>query len=675
MITLLKEDSGCLSYSRKSLEQLAVLMRDEKYFTSNHGPVDICFALEMFMYGRKERIKALNGLCMLEVRNLTGTEELSETMMLAQAVPYTAMAFRGRDGRSLVIVARYDWKVDGELSLDTMQQLHTNAYNQLHYTYAAQLHISTDTREPNLRDTCPMAFDTELYLNTGAQAFRIQEKPVRVPAYELPPSGKPSDPSHLYGSDWEARCSQYHWAYDRAWEQAHQKVQSREMMDEMVLSLLAEYCCLEGLEKEFCIQLTTWKHAYWDCEQHVRDVFEDAYKEKVWGSIPYGSIVPSALLMMRTEAYLNSTYQMRRNVMTGVVEYRSRANYLYGFEPLTEEAMNTMTTKALKMGLSTWDKDLRRIVNSTEIPSYDPLSDFLQRLPRWDGSDHVAELCKRIPSDTQGYAHFMHLWLLSMVAHWMGKDSLHANSLVPLLIGGQGCGKTSFCNILLPPQLRPYFNDKIDFRTEGDIMMALSNFALINIDEFDSLKASQQPLLKYLLSKNAVRFRPPFGKAIVERKRYASFIGTTNNLHPLTDPTGSRRFVCIQVRQGENIDCVSPLPYDQLYAQLLYEVRDGARYWLDDAESTQLQAQNEAFRRIGDLSEMIDLTFLSPNEVTTGEYLSMDRILQILRKRYPSMKVTPTKSREVGSLLRLKGYPTKHTNSGNKYRLAPVQSC
>lgn len=674
MITVTKTVLNRTSFSRKSLEEVVELMRQECPSDSRPTKRSVCFAVEITKYKDNEQIKALNGLCMLEVNNLAGTEEVDESLALAQAVPYTVLACRGKDTRSLIIVARYSWQEQGALTLEQMQQLHTNAYNQLHYTYAAQLHITIDTREPLLTVDCPLVYDENLYYNPQAQAFCVQEKPVQMPAYELPPTGKPSDTSLLYRNNWEAKCSQFHWAYHKAWERAHQQVLSEEMMDEAVLTLLAEYCCQEGLEKEFCIHKTTWKHAYWEREQHVREVFEDAYERIEWGSIPYGCIETSALLMMRTEAYLNSTYQLRRNVLTGVVEYRSRIHYFYDYEPLTEQAMNTMTTKALKMGLRTWDKDLRRIVNSTEIPEYDPLADFLSHLPRWDGRDYVSELCQRIPSDTPNYAHYMHVWLLSMVAHWMGKDRMHANALVPLLIGGQGCGKTSFCNILLPPQLRPYFNDKIDFRTEGDIMMALSNFALINIDEFDSLKRSQQPLLKYLLSKNMVRFRPPFGKAIVERRRYASFIATTNQLQPLVDPTGSRRFACILIRQGQNIDFTTPVPYAQLYAQLLHEVNQGQHYWLDDEETAQLQRQNDVFRRIGDLSEIIDRTFLTPSEAPDADYLSVDEILGILKQRYPSLQVTTSMNHEVGSLLRQKNFPVKHTNRGNKYCLAPVQT-
>ena len=39
-----------------------------------------------------------------------------------------------------------------------------------------------------------------------------------------------------------------------------------------------------------------------------------------------------------------------------------------------------------------------------------------------------------------------------------------------------------------------------------------------------------------------VNGRPIFGKSQDDRPRYASFLATTNDEHPLCDPTGSRLF-------------------------------------------------------------------------------------------------------------------------------------
>ena len=101
-------------------------------------------------------------------------------------------------------------------------------------------------------------------------------------------------------------------------------------------------------------------------------------------------------------------------------------------------------------------------------------------------------------------------------------------------------------------------------KNDNDIFLAMSGYALINIDEFDAMSKSQQPILKYLISKNDVKFRPPYGKVMEERQRFASFIATTNNRHPLVDPTGSRRFICVY---ADEIDNTGLINYDQLYAQ------------------------------------------------------------------------------------------------------------
>ena len=82
-------------------------------------------------------------------------------------------------------------------------------------------------------------------------------------------------------------------------------------------------------------------------------------------------------------------------------------------------------------------------------------------------------------------------------------------------------------------------------------------------------------MLKYLVSTADLKYRPPYGKAYSSHRRYASFIGTTNEPMPLVDPTGSRRFICVTV--DGDIDFETPINYPQLYAQLKYEVDDMAK--------------------------------------------------------------------------------------------------
>ena len=168
----------------------------------------------------------------------------------------------------------------------------------------------------------------------------------------------------------------------------------------------------------------------------------------------------------------------------------------------------------------------------------------------------------------------------------------------------------------------------------------MSGYALINIDEFDAMSKSQQPFLKYLLSKHDVKFRPPYGKVMEERQRFASFIATTNNRRPLVDPTGSRRFVCVY---ADEIDNAGQINYDQLYAQLYDELRKGRRFWMDDEDNRRLISQNAEFQQVSSYEQMVSLTYLSPEETSVdAKFVMLKDIMKQLAKAFPTFVVLKT---------------------------------
>ena len=80
-----------------------------------------------------------------------------------------------------------------------------------------------------------------------------------------------------------------------------------------------------------------------------------------------------------------------------------------------------------------------------------------------------------------------------------------------------------------------------------DAEMALNRFALINLDEFDSIPASRQPYLKNLLQKAKVTLRKPYGEhGGDEAVRFV--YRNLNTFSLLTDTTGSRRFIGVEVK-------------------------------------------------------------------------------------------------------------------------------
>jgi predicted P-loop ATPase len=217
--------------------------------------------------------------------------------------------------------------------------------------------------------------------------------------------------------------------------------------------------------------------------------------------------------------------------------------------------------------------------------------------------------------------------------------------------------------------LRDYYNDRINFKNETDLNLGLTSFALINIDEFDKTTARQQILLKYLLSTADVKFRPPYGKAYKQYRRYASFISTTNQPKPLTDPSGSRRFVCVDITG--DIDFTDDLLHRQIYAQLLQEIAQGARYWLDDADTALLMSENQQFQRIDGLEEMLFALFRKPADNESGRWWLVSDIFDLLRRRYRSAAMKSVTLTRIGTTLSSKqfGVISKHTNRGTAYLL------
>lgn len=256
-----------------------------------------------------------------------------------------------------------------------------------------------------------------------------------------------------------------------------------------------------------------------------------------------------------------------------------------------------------------------------------------------------------------------------MVAHWKGNDKQYANSVLPLLIGSQGCGKSTYCRNILPPDLRAYYTDSIDFSRKRDAELYLNRFMLINIDEFDQVSVNHQGFLKHILQKPVLNVRKPNEAAVRELKRYASFIATSNQKDLLTDPSGSRRFMCVEVTG--TIDTARPIDYEQLYAQAMYEIYHGERYWFDDKDEAILTQGNREFEQTPPAIQLFYRYFKVAGDDKEGEFLSPVEILDYLQKR-TTIALSSGKAYHFGRLLQKEGIPCKHTKKGTVYRVVKL---
>lgn len=611
----------------------------------------ICFAVEGDKRHDKVRMLAYNGLVVIEVNGLKTYEEATIVRNLASKMDETLMAFLGASGKSVKIVCRGElFKEDGgglPTNGDDIQQFHLNLYHTARRAYQNQFGFDIQYLEPKLERTVYLSADPEMYFNPEARPFKAdakkheQEEPTPI-SWESDLLMPGRTITRTYHFNWLFIVKQVLGDYFELPDEERQM---------QLLMRIASMCLDQGIPLSHA-QGMTLEHPLLNTDPElVKNVFstvydvalQEEYREK-HKIRPLKSVPDDLIQTMRTEIFLNTNFDMRKNLMTGVAEYRYKYAEDQTFKPLTEEVRNDMTLQAIEQGIKGWDQNVNRFIDSTRIEQYDPVNSWLNKLPEWDGKDHIADLAKRVPTDQPHWEKYLRFWLVGMVAQWRESDKqLTGNALTPLLIGRQGCGKTRFCKILLPPELRDYYNDKLNFKNEFDLNIALTSFALINIDEFDKTTNSQQIVLKYLLSSSDVKFRPPYGKTIKQYRRYTSFIGTTNQLQPLVDPTGSRRFVCVGIPAGKNIDYTDNLDHRQLFAQALHLFNSGERFWLDDAEIQELIKENEPYQRTIDLVEMIGETFANPKN-DEGRWWGTNEILNRLAEKYDyfdSKKTTP----------------------------------
>ena len=363
------------------------------------------------------------------------------------------------------------------------------------------------------------------------------------------------------------------------------------------------------------------------------------------------------------QIFLNENFDFRYNVLTDMPECKPKNTNTYRM--IDKRMMNSLSYKAMMQGIDCKDADVKRFLFSDQIETHHPFKDYISSLPEWDGTDRVTMLAARVSGKAMWLNGF-HRWMLGMVAQWLGYPARCANALAPILISAeQGMCKSTFCSILLPEELRGYYTDKFAITSTSGCEQKISTFGLINMDEFDQYTERMMTMLKNLMQMKKVNYRKCFKAYFSDLPRIASFIGTSNEKSLLTDETGSRRFLCIEVEKP--IDC-SPIDYTQLYAQLKFELESGKRYWLSKEEEEEIQLHNRAFYRHSPEEEAFFKVFALPKDgEPCTELMSVD-IHRILLKRFPVLMrgVKPTK---IGRIMTKIGATRIHTDKGNVYEL------
>ena len=332
--------------------------------------------------------------------------------------------------------------------------------------------------------------------------------------------------------------------------------------------------------------------------------------------------------------FLNGHYQFRYNSIMGYTEYKDKSCHYMAWTPVDDRSLKGMTMKVRLSGIDARDNDVRRYVQSNMIRLYDPISDYLwDKFDKWDGKDHIRKLARTVPTKNPHWEDWFYTWFLGMVHQWqVGSHAKYGNQAVPLLISMQGYNKSTFCEQLLPPELSFGYTGNLQIDDKKQVLQQMAQMLLINLDEFNQISPkTQQGFLKNIITLSSVKIKRPYGRHVEDFPRRASFIATTNQPDVLADPSGSRRFLGVELTGP--IDVSTPPNYEQLYAQAMQALHRHESYYFGPAEIQQITASNRKFN-MTTATEQFFLAYFEPAKNTKdGTWMSAAAILDYLKDK------------------------------------------
>lgn len=339
-------------------------------------------------------------------------------------------------------------------------------------------------------------------------------------------------------------------------------------------------------------------------------------------------------------AFLNGKYELRYNSVMKYTEYLDKDRPWLGFMPVSPRVQKRMTLEVQLGSIKVSIKDVKNYLESDYIKSYDPIDEYLFECDgKWDGKDHIRALARTVPTDNQRWADWFYIWFLGMVEQWRTyRIHQYGNSVVPLLISKQGFNKSTFCRRLLPQELQWGYNDNIILSEKRQVLQAMSQFMIINLDEFNQISASvQQGFLKNIIQLPTVKIKRPYGSHVEDFPRTASFIATSNVDDILSDPSGSRRFIGVKLTGPIDVS-VKP-NHRQLFAQALAALNNGEKCYFDSLQTKLLMDSNKDFQVEMPLEQCFHECFAITQDEKEGTYMSAAGIFKVMKERFGSSLV------------------------------------
>ena len=571
-----------------------------------------------------------NGLILLTLGKFEDAGQIEQTKALAMGMPSTLAAFMGSSGKTVKLLVRIAPKdqpmPESEAEADKLAKA---GYHYAVKIYGGLFEGQIVQQEASARMTFRMTMDQHPLVNLKATALQVS-------TLEKLPTAKPQLPEQLQTD--HDKYNDYEYLYRSASVQVMEEMGARFDGDkhrhEAYLTALARRLRQFGFPEEEAV-LHMRSHLWTEAEDdHIRAIVGAAYAEKATKQKANGE----AALQIRKDQqqvmdYLSSRYVFRFNTVMGYTEYRPNNTWVHPYVPVDDRVLNRMAIECRLAGLNAWDKDVARYIHSSFIPEYNPVWEYLSECRgKWDGKDRIRELARRVPTKNPHWPDWFYSWFLGMVRQWQSSIyDRYGNQVAPLLISKQGWNKSTFIQSLLPPELQWGFTNQLDVSEKRQTLLAMSQFLLINLDEFNQISPQlQQGFLKNVITLPCVKVKRPYGRHVEPFPRMASFIGATNQADVLTDPSGGRRFLGIELTGP--IDMSQNPNYEQIFAQALYALDHHEAYYFNDEQTQQIIESNRQFLQFTPAEQYFNDCFEPATSESDGEYLTSSAIFAHIKK-------------------------------------------
>lgn len=376
--------------------------------------------------------------------------------------------------------------------------------------------------------------------------------------------------------------------------------------------------------------------------------------------------------------YLQARYNFRFNLFAAKPEFKRVDEALEAFRFIDERIFDSLLMEIkLDAGIDINKNDFQSLINSDKLSeNFNPIMDYINGLPRWDGVDRFPLFLQQIQlMDEEKRGHLINTfkrWFVMMIANLISDTVINDTCFV--LSGKQGKGKTRFLESLVPKKLRFFYSyvGTFDPHNKDHLEMIGTKMQLI-LDEMETLTRTDQGTLKSAMSVKHITLRRAYGHAPIFLFRKASFCGSINYDEFLTDTTGNRRWLPFAV---SNIDVDESFDIDLLYAQAKAMFAEGFRCWFNHDEIKEIEKENEKFRRPSPEEELIMVNYAVPtdSEVAAGtidiKRMTSTDLMHTLASsdKYKKMNTNDTVANRIGRTMQRMGFrQTSQRVDGKEY--------